>query len=160
VRGGVAYNHDISSRAFVNIFNDYEYDRFQSLDLRFVLGGGLGYSLIQTERTTWDLLGGMAYNREAFSIPLTRNSGEAYWGYEFNYEMSEVTTFFQNYRMFNNLSDTGNFRINGDLGLTTHVNGWLSWNLNLSDRYLRRPTSGRKTNDLLYSTGLGITFSR
>jgi putative salt-induced outer membrane protein YdiY len=160
VRGGVGYNRNVTPRLFVSVFNDYEYDRFQSLDLRFVLGGGLGYSLIKSERTIWDLLGGMAYNREKFSTPLTRNSAEAYWGYEFNYQLTSVTTFFQNYRMFNNLNDTENFRINADLGLSSRLNTWLTWNLNLSDRYLRRPTFGRKTNDLLYSTGLGITFAR
>jgi putative salt-induced outer membrane protein YdiY len=160
VRGGLGYSRYVTPRLFLSAFNDYEYDRFQSLDLRFVLGGGLGYSMIKSERTIWDLLGGMAYNRETFSTPLTRNSAEAYWGYEFNYKLSTVTTFFQNYRMFNNLNETDNFRINADLGLGTRLNTWLTWNLNLSDRYLRRPTFGRKTNDLLYSTGLGITFAR
>src|SRR5262249_4704967 len=37
VRGGIGYGHDIAPRWFLNAFNDYEYDRFQNLDLRFVL---------------------------------------------------------------------------------------------------------------------------
>lgn len=40
VRGGWAYNRNLAKRMFVNTFNDWEYDRFQNLDLRTVLGGG------------------------------------------------------------------------------------------------------------------------
>ena len=50
VRAGVAYDHNVSSRMFVNMFNDWEYDRFQNLDLRFVVGGGLGFHAVKTEK--------------------------------------------------------------------------------------------------------------
>ena len=36
VRGGWGYNRNITKRVFGNAFNDYEYDKFQSLDLRVV----------------------------------------------------------------------------------------------------------------------------
>ena len=49
LRGGWAYNKNVSPRLFLNLFNDYEYDRFQNLDLRFVLGGGLGYNVIKND---------------------------------------------------------------------------------------------------------------
>ena len=35
--------------------SDYEYDRFQDLDLRFVVGGGLGYIAIKDDRKRLDL---------------------------------------------------------------------------------------------------------
>jgi hypothetical protein len=50
--------------------------------------------------------------------------------------------------------------MNADAGFATKVKRWLSWNLSLSDRYLSNPVPGRKTNDWLYATGLGITFGR
>jgi putative salt-induced outer membrane protein YdiY len=165
VRGGWGYNHTISSRLFVNTFNDYEYDRFQNLDLRFVLGGGLGYSVWKGERGRMDLLGGAAYNREKFSPPspeieFTRNSAEAYWGEDLSYKLSDVTSLVHGFRMFNNLSNTGEYRMNFDLGANTRLLKWLTWNLSFSDRYLSNPVPGRKTNDIMYTTGIGITFAR
>ena len=165
VRGGWGYNHNISSRLFVNTFNDYEYDRFQDLDLRFVLGGGLGYSVWKGERGRLDLLGGAAYNREKFSPPspateFTRNSAEAYWGEDSGYKLNAVTSVVQSFRMFNNLSDTGQYRMNFDLGANTRLLKWLTWNLGFSDRYLSNPVPGRKKNDILYTTGIGIAFAR
>lgn len=165
VRGGWGYNHTISSRLFVNTFNDYEYDRFQDLDLRFVLGGGLGYSAWKGERGRFDLVGGLAYNREKFSpaapaSEFTRNSAEAYWGEDYSYRLTEATSLVQSFRMFNNLSDTGQYRMNFDLGANTRLFKWLTWNLGFSNRYLSDPVPGRKTNDILYTTGIGVTFAR
>lgn len=165
VRGGWGYNHNVSSRLFVNTFNDYEYDHFQDLDLRFVLGGGLGYSVWKRERGRLDLLGGAAYNHEKFSPPspapeFTRNSAEAYWGEDSNYKLSNATSLVQSFRMFNNLSNRGQYRMNFDLGANTRLLKWLTWNLSFSDRYLSDPVPGRKNNDILYTTGVGITFAR
>ncbi len=160
MRGGWAYQRDIRPRVFLSVFNDYEYDRFQSLDLRFVLGGGAGYHAIANARTRLDLLAGGDYNRESFSTPLTRNSAEFYWGNEFSFKLNSIVTLSQDYRMFNSLTDTPNFRVNFDFGATTRLAQWLNWNITVSDRYLRNPVPGRLRNDVLYSTGLGVTFGR
>ena len=160
VRGGLAYDHNVSPRLFVSGFNDYEYDRFQNLDLRFVLGGGLGFHAVKTERASLDLLAGADYNHSSFSTPLTQNSAELYWGDEYSLKLNAVTSLVQSYRMFNDMRYTGNFRVNFDTGMSTKLSKWLTWNISLSDRYLNSPAPGRKTNDLLYTTGLGITFAR
>ena len=160
VRGGWSYGHDLSPRLFLNTFNDYEYDRFQNLDLRMVFGGGAGFHAIKSERTLLDLLGGAAFNHSRFSTPSTRNAAEAYWGDDFSYKLNSATSLVQNFRMFNNLSDTGNYRINFDVSATTRLTKWITWNVSLSNRYLSNPAPGRKTNDLLYTTGFGIAFAR
>jgi putative salt-induced outer membrane protein YdiY len=161
VRAGWAYDHNLGPKWFLNAFNDWEHDRFQSLDLRFVIGGGVGYHLIKNERTLLDLLAGFDYNHSSFFAPsVTKNTGELFWGDEFNFKMSSRTSIVQSFRMFNNLSDTATYRINGDLSVATKLKNWLTWNVSLSDRYLSTPAPGRKTNDLLYTTGLGVTFAR
>jgi putative salt-induced outer membrane protein YdiY len=160
VRGGIGYDHNLSKRLFVNVFNDYEYDRFQSLDLRFVIGGGLGFHVWKGERSVLDLLGGGDFNHSSFSPALTRNSAEAYWGDEYAFKLNKATSLVQSFRMFNDLTNTGQYRVNFDAGASTKVSKWLNWNVSLSDRFLNHPAPGRKTNDFLYTTGLGITFAR
>ena len=165
VRGGWGYNRNLSKRVFINTFNDYEYDRFQNLDLRFVLGGGLGYAAWQSERGRLDVVGGAAYNREKFDPirpqqPFVRNSAEAYWGNDFRFRLNARTNLTQSFRMFNNLSNTGNYRVNFDTGATTQVFKWLTWNIAISNRFLSNPVPGRQKNDFLYTTGFGISFAR
>lgn len=159
IRAGISYDHNLGSRAFLNLFNDWEHDRFQSLDLRFVAGGGVGYHLLKRERSLLDVLAGFDYNHSSFSTPATRNSGELFWGDEYKLILNSTTLLTQSFRMFNNLNDTSTYRINFDLTLSTKLKKWLNGNVTMSDRYLSTPAPGRKTNDLLYSTGLGITFA-
>ncbi len=160
IRGGISYGHDINSRLFVSAFNDYEYDRFQNLDLRFVLGGGFGFHAWKTDRSRLDLLGGVAYNRSKFSTPLIRNSAELYWGDEYSLKLSSATSLVQSYRMFNDLTNSGMYRVNFDLGVSTRIFKRLTWTVSVSDRYLSDPAPFRKKNDFLYTTGLGITFAK
>lgn len=164
VRGGWAYSRNLTGKVFFNGFNDYEYDKFQSLDLRVVLGGGLGYHVWTGEGGFLDLVGGAAWNREKFDPApdpvLTRRSAEAYWGNNFSYRLNARTDLTQSFRMFNNLSNSGQYRMNFDLGAATALTDWLNWNIAFSDRYLSNPVPGRKTNDFLYSTGFGFSFGR
>ncbi len=164
VRGGWGYNRNVSSRMFINTFNDWEYDRFQNLDLRTVLGGGLGFTAWKSEKGRLDLVGGAAWNREKFDpspeAVFVRNSAEAYWGDDLNYSLNARTSLFQNFRMFNNLTNTGAYRVNFDVGARTQLLKWLTWNISVSDRFLSNPVPGRLNNDFLYTTGFGISFAR
>lgn len=165
VRGGWGYNRNVHPRMFLTVFNDYESDKFQNLDLRTVLGGGAGYLAWKGEKGRLDLVGGGAYNREKFDpirprLPFTRNSAEIYWGNDFNYKMSARVSFFENYRMFNNMTNSGEFRQNADMGISAALTTWMTWNAAVSDRYLSNPAPGRKENDFLYTMGLGIAVKR
>lgn len=165
IRGGLAYNRNLSPRIFSNTFNDYEYDRFQNLDLRFVLGTGLGFMAWRSDKGRLDLIGGGAYNRERFdparpALAFTRTGLDAYYGNDFNYKLNSRTAFYQNFRMFNNLKNTERWRMNFDAGATTQLTKWLTWNIAISDRFLNSPVAGRKKNDFLYTTGFGISFAK
>jgi hypothetical protein len=171
VRGGWAYNRNLTSRLFWTLFNDYDYDRFQNLDLRVVIGSGAGFTVWKGEGgSQLDLVGGLAWNRESFDpprpdLPFARNALEGFWGNNFTFKFSDRSTLTQSYRMFNNLKDAGareegGLRQNFDLNLTTTLTRWLTWNASVSDRYLNRPLEGRKKNDFLYATGLGFNLSR
>lgn len=164
VRGGLGYNRNLKKKFFVNVFNDYEYDKFQSLDLRVVLGGGIGYNLLKRERSALSVVGGADWDHEKFSPPTTpafsRSSSEFYWGDDYSLKLTTRASLTQAFRMFDNLSNGGQYRVNFDLGANTQIFKWISWNLSFSDRYLSNPPAGRKTNDVVYTTGVGINFAR
>ena len=121
---------------------------------------GAGVNVVKNERARLDLLGGGAYNREKFATPLTRDSAEAYWGDDYNLKMNTRTNLTQAFRMFNNLSNTGVYRMNFDITATTRLTKWLNWGVSLSDRFLSDPVPGRQKNDFLYSTSLGFQWAR
>ena len=91
---------------------------------------------------------------------LNRNSAEANFGDNLFYKVSKATTITQAMRLFTNLSDTGSYRLNFDLGANTVLKKWLGWHVTASDRFLSNPVQGRQRNDLLISTGFRLSFVR
>ncbi len=160
VRGGWTYNRDITPRFFVSTLNDYEHDRFQNLNLRFVAGGGFGVNAIKGEKVNLSVTGGGDYERENFTNNLSRNSGEVNFGDDFLYKLSGATSVSQSFRFFPNLTTTGEYRVNFDLGAVTTIRKWLGWHVTASDRFLSNPVFGRQRNDLLVSTGLRLSFAK
>jgi putative salt-induced outer membrane protein len=159
-RGGVVYDANLSPKVFIWGAVDLESDQFQQLDLRFVPAGGVGHHTINNENTKLDLRVGVAGNREFFFDDVRRNSAELIVGEDFTHKFSEVTSLQQKVRFFPNMSNGGEYRMNFDTTFATALAKWFSLQFTFSDRYLSNPVPGRKTNDLLYSTGIRLTFAQ
>jgi len=71
-----------------------------------------------------------------------------------------ATSFTQSMRFFPNLTNTGEYRLNFDIGGVTVLKKWLSWTVSASDRFVSNPVFGRQRNDLLLSTGFRVSFAR
>jgi putative salt-induced outer membrane protein YdiY len=159
-RGGGRYDFNLSPRVFAFGFGDLESDDFQDLDLRVNGGGGLGWHAIKTERVTMDFFGGASVNNEHFATGLTRTSGDLVVGNETTLKLDHRTTFTEKTVYFPNMSELGEYRLAFDGTLAVALSNWLSWQLSASNRYLSNPLPGKKTNDIILTTGLRLTFAR
>ncbi len=159
IRGGGRYEIGLTSRLVAFGFADFEYNEIQLLDLRSVLGGGLGYYLIKHERTQFQVFGGGAYNRENFSDGTRRNSAEILVGEELTSKISDRVLFRERFQFFPNMTESGEYRHTFDASLTTKLTRWLNWQVTASNRYLSNPVPGSKNNDLLLTTGIGISLT-
>ena len=159
-RGGVSYNLNLNPKIFAFGSVDLESDEFQSLDLRFVPAGGLGYRAIATKPTQLDLRLGADANREFFSTGLNRTSAEILFGEDLSHKFARATSIEERFVFFSNLSDAGAYRMNFDTTAVTAIRRWFSWQLTISDRYLSNPVPGRKKNDILVSTGVRLSFAK
>ncbi|MBX5494944.1 MAG: DUF481 domain-containing protein [Bryobacteraceae bacterium] len=160
IRGGFAYNINISPRLFVFGSTDMEFDRFQDLDLRIAPAAGFGYKLMDRSATKLELKGGGSMNREFFATGLNRTSGEILLGEELSHALSERTSVKQMMTVYPNFTRTGSYRINFDASTETALWKWLGWQAAISSRYLSNPVPGRKKNDLIFTTGFRISFAK
>ncbi|MEN6535564.1 MAG: DUF481 domain-containing protein [Bryobacteraceae bacterium] len=160
IRGGISYSMNVTPKLYVFGSTDLEFDEFQDLDLRFAPAGGFGYALLKTQRSRFDVLGGMSLNREFFSTGLDRTSGEMLLGQEYAVKLNGKTTFGEKLVFYPNVTDTGSYRMNFDASLSTALFRWLAWHVTLSDRLMSNPVAGREKNDVLLTTGLRITFAK
>lgn len=90
---------------------------------------------------------------------LSRQLGELLVGEDWNQQLSDGVSASQSFRFFPAFSNAQDYRLSFDLSLSAQVNGWLQWNVSVTDRYLNIPPAGGAVqNDLFVSTGLGVTF--
>jgi putative salt-induced outer membrane protein YdiY len=173
---GLRGDLNFRTHLFVFAFTDFQTNQLQHLDLRSVFGGGFGYHLIKTANTTFDLFGGISYDRDSFgAYNLTnptpppalllfpssvQNSAEAVLGEEFDTKLSKRTALTERFSFYPNLSHTGDYRFQLDSTISTQMKKWLSWQATFSDRYISYPPVGLKANDLLLSTGLRVMWGK
>jgi len=125
--GGVRFAHDLSERIFLFSNTDFMSDGLQDLNLRFVLGEGVGYHTIKRERITLDLLGGMNFTHEDYA-EIQRNLAARQVGEEFKLKLGKNTSMIQNLAFFPNLTPSeGNYRVNFNFGTITRIVKWLGW---------------------------------
>jgi putative salt-induced outer membrane protein YdiY len=158
IGGGVRVDLNVRKRLYVFGFTDFYHDQFQQLNLRNIIGGGAGYHVVNTKPTTFDVYGGGTFNQSYYSTPLTQRSGEIIVGESFTHAVANRTSFSERFDFFPNLTNTGQYRFTLDAHAVTKLNRWLGWQVTFGDRYVSNPPIGIKTNDLILSTGLRLTF--
>jgi putative salt-induced outer membrane protein len=158
LRYGGRYERNVNTNFFSFGFTDLESDAVQALDLRWVLGGGLGWRLYRTPRMQMEVFAGGSLNQEYFQGEPVRRTGEVLIGEEVSYQLSRRTTFKERLSFFPNVNEAGEYRITFDSTAVHKLSNWLSWQATLSNRFLSNPPPGREKNDLLFTTGVRLTF--
>jgi putative salt-induced outer membrane protein YdiY len=158
IQGGIRYDHDLTPRLFGFAGADFQEDSLQTLNLRSILSGGLGFHLIKRERTILDLFAGINYTREKYDAFSRRFAG-ATLGEEFLHKIRASTSLTQSLYFYPNLSDAGDYRGTFNFGTVTKFSKWLGWQNAFGDIYVSNPPLGKKKNDVLFTTGLNVSFT-
>ena len=79
-------------------------------------------------------------------------------GETYTHKFFASTTFNEALFFYPNLTSTGEYRGTFSAGLITKLSKTLSWQTTFNDFYLSDPVPGKKTNDLLLTTGIRLTF--
>jgi putative salt-induced outer membrane protein len=172
LNAGVRGDLNLTPKIYLFALADYQTNALQNLDLRQTYGGGVGYHVIKNANTTFDIFGGLTYERDVFGAytlvgppprfiaAIKTNSLTAVVGEEFDAKLSQRSTFTERLSIYPNLSNAGDIRTQFDTTLVTKLKAWLSWQLTFGDSYINYPPPGLKDNDLLLSTGLRVTWGK
>ena len=158
-RGSLDYNINLKPKLFLWAGVDLENDHFQHLQLRFVPSAGFGYHVFKTSSSYLDVLAGGSLDREFYST-FDRTSGEVVFGDDYDKTINKRSHIHQSFKFFENLSYSGQYRVNFDLTASTLLTKAISFQLTGSERYVTNPPAGLKGNDLILTTGLRLSFAR
>lgn len=165
VLGGARYDRNITKKLFGFGSGDFTHDALQDLTLRQIYTGGLGWHVVDNPNTTFDVLAGVNYTRENYSDGATvptvdRNLPGLTFGEDLTHKLGSKNVLTEHFLFYPDLSDISQYRFSLDAALVTKVSSWLGWQTSISDRYVTNPPiAGTKSNDVILSTGLNITFS-
>jgi putative salt-induced outer membrane protein YdiY len=160
VGGGVRLDRDFSDKVFSFGTADFDYDQFLGLNLRSVFGGGLGWHAWKSSRGSLNLGAGGDYDRENFTGAVNRNSAELLGTEELNVRLISKLKLIQHMQVFPNMSNLGQFRLAADANASMPIFKALEWNIGATDQYESNPLPGRKTNDVLLTTGVRFSFDQ
>src|SRR5277367_1417258 len=187
--GGIRYDRDFTPRVFGFGSADFFNNGLQNLDLRYILGGGLGLHAIKTSNTILDLLAGVNYTHESFSGLMQSNpspppdilfydksdsTAALTVGDTLMHKLGKNTVLNQGFLLYPSFSDT-NVAFPGatpdnvhvirgvlNLGLATKINKWFGWQFTLADVFDNHPLASTppiERNDITLATGLNFTFT-
>jgi putative salt-induced outer membrane protein YdiY len=177
VQAGLEYDYNLGPRLFANATATFISNALQDLDLRSIYGGGLGVHAIKSSKTTLDLIGGLNYTHETYSdgppvVPPTVPPTLASYGMtnrfmaatvedDFMTKLGKSTVLTEKLDFYPGLTDSeqGQYQMAFLIGTVTKISKWLGWQNQFSDIYVSNPPAGTKTNDVILTTGLNVSFN-
>jgi putative salt-induced outer membrane protein YdiY len=158
--GGARYDHNLNPRLFAFGTGDFSSNALQDLDLRSIIGGGFGWHPVKTPRQTLDLLGGVVWTHESYSPTPTNSFAALDLGEVYSRKLGANSLLTEQAFFYPDLIQTSQYQFAIDSTFSTKLGKVLSWQTAFSDRYTSFPPPGTLTNDVVLTTGLGITLAR
>ncbi len=97
---------------------------------------GLGWHVVNSPKTTFDVLGGINYTRENYSdgvavMTVSRNLPGITAGETLTRKFGAATVLTEDFTFYPDLSDINQYRFSLDSGLVVKMNKWLGWQTSL-----------------------------
>lgn len=165
-----------------NLFGQYDYnlgprlygfgrlggeaDELAELDLRATLSAGLGYKLIDSTDTSFNVFGGASYSTDRYSAPQIIDSrigtrfsrSSLVLGEESTHKISENTRFKQRLEYSAGVSGDKANLTDFSAGLNVAMTRTLSLEVGFTAKHNSAPPAGQKSTDTLLFTGINVKF--
>lgn len=158
ISSGIRQDFKITDKNFWFLLGQLDHSSTQSLNLRQTYGAGLGRDLFRHPKVELQAIGGLTYVNEHFQGGVRNRNAEALAGEKFNWKLTEWLTLDHMLSFYPTLTDGGNFRIDTMTGLSTKITKHWSWSTSYTDHYLSNPLPGHKKNEVIITTGVGVSF--
>ena len=150
----------LGRRWFASLFGQADHNEELNLDLRSLVGAGLGRVLVQTNRVLFSPYAGLTYTQERYTDEPVQNRAEAAIGLRldwFTFGDYESDLVFQE-QTYIDVKDPGRVRIELNTNYKQEIVKDLYWSVNLLESFNASPPAGNKKNDVTLSMSLGWSF--
>ncbi|NNM68630.1 MAG: DUF481 domain-containing protein [Gallionella sp.] len=161
------YEYNITGDKFDFKSLEFSHNQIQLLRLRSVVSSGMGYHMIKTPESHWDLLGGVSYRSEQYnSLGVTINNQmvtgfdtvELLLSEDSSSKISETTDFTQHLSIRPNIGSVQGYLITFDSTLTVAINKTLSLRMTFQDIFNSLSQVPIQKSNTLFFTGINVKF--
>ena len=160
------YDFNLSPRLYAFGRLGLDGDKLVDLSLRTSLAGGLGYKVVNTETTSFDVFGGVGYTTDRYSVAqtiggktdTTFSRASVYFGEASAHKLSESVSFKQRLDVYPGLTGDKAVLAKFAAGMSVAMSSTLSLTVGLTDTYNSKPPAGTKSNDIGLFTGVNVKF--
>ena len=160
------YDIFITRNLFVTpITTEYFRDPFQNIERRIYVGAGIGYNLINNDRTEWEVSAGPAYQSTVFDSVQPGQASEdkaltLILGTKFDIELNSMVDLEGSYKMTLGGETTGNYSHHSIFTVETELTDKLDFDVSLVWDRVRSPVADENNitpeqDDLRFLIGLG-----
>jgi putative salt-induced outer membrane protein len=160
------YDHNLSPRLFAFGKLGLESDKLVDLTLRTALAAGLGYKVISTEQTSFEVFGGLGYSTDKYDIArtiagktdTTFSRASVYLGEASSHQLSPTVSFKQRLDLYPGVSGDKAMLAKFGAGLAVAMSSTLNLTVGLTSDYNSKPPAGTKSTDVGFFTGVNVKF--
>lgn len=160
------YDYNLSPQLFAFGRLGLESDKLVQLKLRTALAGGLGYKLINTEQTSFEVFGGLGYTTDKYDIARTIagktdtsfSRASVYLAEASSHKLSPTVSFKQRLDVYPGVSGDKAVLATFNAGLAVAMSSTLNLTVGLTSAYNSKPPAGTKSNDAGFFTGINVKF--
>ena len=167
--GGARYAHNLNPKLFAFGSGDFLSNGLQDLELRSTVSGGFGWHAFKDKNQFLDVTGGFAWTHENYSAvaggetttPASSNSfASLNIGEQYSRKFGASSVLTEQANFFPDISDLGRIEFNVNSSFSTKIAKVFNWVTTFSDNYTSFPPAGTLNNDVILTTGLGVTFTK
>ena len=156
--GQLKYDYFLSPKWYLYLNVDMLADDFQDINFRTSVGPGVGYQIWEEEDRALGLEAGLAYTSEDRNLGEDTDWLSARLGVNFLYRLFDRVIFTDQFVIYPNLDDTGEYTLRNEAALVTGIGA--NWAFKLSNIWTSNsnPEPGSEKDDFTWILGLQYSF--
>ena len=156
--GQLKYDYFLSPKWYLYLNVDMLSDDFKDINFRTSVGPGVGYQIWDEEDRALSLEAGVAFTSEDRDLGEDINWLSARLGANFLYRLFDRVVFTDQFVIYPNLDDTGEYTLRNDAAFVTDIGA--SWALRFGNIWERNSNPGEdfKKDDFTWILGLQYSF--
>jgi putative salt-induced outer membrane protein YdiY len=167
--GGARYDHNLNPKLFAFGSGDFLTNGLQDLELRSTVSGGFGWHAFKDKNQFLDVTGGLAWTHESYSAVASADttsvgSSDSFaalnFGEQYSRKFGASSVLTEQANFFPDISHLGRIEFNVNSSFSTKIAKVFNWVTTFSDNYTSFPPNGTLSNDVILTTGLGVTFTK